>query len=108
MESGEWSVLASNKGGVKNDPPTWFIGSYAWIERFNREHDNISGKDDEPERAHISVDPSSIHIHDKFENPSGEIVDYTIQIHRLTGRFVEYFKHPDGNDEASGTCMIFR
>jgi hypothetical protein len=108
IEQGEWYMLAGNKGGIQHDPPNWFIGAYAWIERFNRQHGDASAKDDDPEHGHMSIEPSSIHIHYKFKNISGDMVDYTLQIHRLTGRFVEYFKYPDGNDEASGTCMIFR
>lgn len=108
LENGEWSMLASNRGAIQHDPPAWFTGAYAWIERFNSQHGNVSAKDDEPEHAHITVDPSSIYIHYKFENPSQDLVGYKMQINRLTGRFVEYFTFPDGNDEASGTCTIFR
>lgn len=108
IEPGEWSMMAGNKGSRRHDPPTWFMGSYAWIERFNFQHGDVSARDDDQEHAHISIDPSSIHIHDKFENPGGSLVDYTMQINRLTGRFVEYFKIPDANGEASGTCMIFK
>jgi hypothetical protein len=105
---GEWSMLAASKNGKQQDPPIWFTGGYAWIERFNRQHGDVSARDDDPEHGHISVDPSSIQVHYRFENPSGDTVDYALQIHRLTGRFVESFKFPFGNDEDSGTCMIFR
>jgi len=108
LEMGEWSMLANNKGDIQHDPPVWFTGAYAWIERFNREHNNMSARDDEPEKAHISLDPFSIHIHYKFENPAGDLVDYTMQINRLTGRFVEDFRYPHDSDEVSGTCMIFK
>lgn len=108
LESGEWSMLASSKGTVQHEPPAWFTGAYSWIEKFNRQHDDVSARDDEPERAHISADPASIYIHYKFENPAQDMVDYTMQINRLTGRFVENFKFPDSNEEASGTCMIFK
>jgi len=108
MDGGEWSMLAGNKGSTQHDSPIWFIGAYAWIERFNLQHGDVSAKDDDHEHGHISVDPSSIHVHYKYENPSGSLVDYTLQIHRSTGRFVESFNSPDGNGEASGTCVIFK
>jgi len=110
MDQGEWSTLGGNKGGMQHDSPTWFIGSYAWIERFNLQHGDVSARDDDREHGHISVDPSSIHVHYTFENPSRSIVDYKLQINRLTGRFVEFFGFPDGNgnDKVAGTCMIFK
>lgn len=105
---GEWIMLASSKDGKQNDPPTWFLGGYAWIERFNSQHGDQSAKDDDPKHGHISVDLSSIQVHYKYENPSGDMVDYTIQINRLTGRFVESFTDPYGPNRDSGTCMIFK
>jgi hypothetical protein len=108
METGEWSMLAGSAGSKQHGPPAWFTGTYAWIERFNREHGNVSAKDDDPEHAHISLDLSSIKVHFNYENPSRDTVDYTMEINRLTGRFVEYFKFPSSSDENSGTCMIFK
>lgn len=108
METGEWSTWAGSGGSKQHDPSTWFTGTYAWIERFNREHGNVSAKDDDPEHAHISVDLSSVKVHFNYENPSRDTVDYTMQINRLTGRFIEYFKFPSGSDENYGTCMIFK
>jgi hypothetical protein len=105
---GEWSMLASSRNGKQNDPPTWFLGAYAWIERFNSQHEDQSAKDDDPEHGHISVDQSSIRVHYKYRNSSGDMVDYTMQINRLTGRFVESFKYSYGPDRDSGTCMIFK
>jgi hypothetical protein len=105
---GEWSMLASNKDGKQNDPPTWFLGGYAWIERFNSQHGDQSAKDDDPKHGHISADLSSIQVHYKYENPSGDMVDYAMQINRLTGRFVESFAYPYGSNRDSGTCMIFK
>lgn len=105
---GEWSMLAASKESKQLDPPIWFTGGYAWIERFKRRHGDASARDDDPEYGHISVYPSSIQIHYRSENPSGDTADYALQIHRLTGRFVESFKFPYSNDEDSGTCMIFR
>ena len=110
IDQGEWSMLAGNKNGVQHGSPTSFIGSYAWIERFNLQNGDVSAKDDDREHGHISLDPSSIHVHFKFENPSRSMVDYTLQINRLTGRFVEFFGFLDGNntDKESGTCIIFK
>lgn len=108
IETGEWRMRPSDRGGAQNDPQTWFTGAYAWIEGFNRQHGNVSARDDEPQTAHISLDPSSIYIHYKFENPAGDMVDYTMQMNRLTGRFVEDFKFPYSSDEASGTCVVFK
>ena len=105
---GEWSMLASSKNGKQNDPPTWFLGGYAWIERYNSQHADESIKDDDPKHGHISVDTSSIYIHYKYENQAGDMVDYTMLINRLTGRFVESFNNPYGSDRDSGTCMIFK
>ena len=105
---GEWIMLASSKAGKQSDPPTWFLGGYAWIERFKNQRGDQSAKDDDPKHGHISVDMSSIQIHYKYENPAREMVDYTMQIHRLTGRFVESFTNPYGTDRDSGTCMIFK
>ncbi len=107
-DMGEWMMLAGGNDGKQHDPPAWFTGGYAWIERFNREHGDVSARDDDPEHGHISVDPSSIYVHYSFKNPSDEMVDYRLQINRLTGRFVEFFKLPDGSDEKTGTCMIFK
>jgi hypothetical protein len=105
---GEWSMAASSRNGEQSDPPTWFLGGYAWIERFNSQHGDQSAKDDDPEHGHISVDMSSIRVHYKYGNPSGDMVDYTMQINRLTGRFVESFKYSNSSDRDSGTCMIFK
>jgi hypothetical protein len=107
-EIGEWSTLAGSSRAKIDESPDWFVGGYAWIERFNRQHGDAAARDDNPEQGHISVDPSSIEVHYKFKNPSENMVDYTLQIHRLTGRFVESFRFPEGNDEMSGTCMIFK
>ena len=98
MDQGEWSMLAGGKGSMQHDSPSWFVGAHAWIERFNLQHGDVSSRDDDHERGHISLDPSSIHIHFTFENPSRSVVDYTLQINRLTGRFVESFRFPDDND----------
>lgn len=105
---GEWSMLASSKGGTQNDPPTWFLGGYAWIERFDSQNGDQSAKDDDPKHGHISVDLSSIQVQYRYENPSGDMVDYSMQINRLTGRFVESFTNPYGTNRESGTCMIFK
>ena len=107
-EIGEWSRPASDPRVFQQDPPAWFTGAYAWIEGFNSQHDNVSAEDDNPKHAHITVDPYSIHIHYKYENPAGDLVDYAMQINRSTGRFIEYFKFPYDHNEVSGTCMIFK
>lgn len=59
-DGGEWIMLPSSKEGNQNDPSTWFLGWYAWIEEFNSQHGYESAKDDDPEHGHISVDLSSI------------------------------------------------
>lgn len=105
---GEWSMLATNKSSKQQDLAAWFVGGYAWIERFNLQHADVSARDDNPEHGHITLDPDTIQVHYKFENVSGATVDYTLHVHRLTGRFVETFESPSGNDEASGTCMMFK
>ena len=105
---GEWSMLASSKDGKQKDPPTWFTGGYAWIERFNNQHGNQSEKDDDPKHGHILVDTSSIQVHYKYENGAGDTVDYTMRINRLTGRFVESMSSPGSTNHVSGTCMIFK
>jgi hypothetical protein len=105
---GEWTMLASSMDGKQSDPPTWFMGGYAWIERFNRQNGNVAARDDNPEHGHISVDLSSLNVQYKYENASGGMTEYTMQINRLTGRFVEDFKSPNGSNQTSGTCMIFK
>lgn len=108
MDMGEWRIFASSKNGKQNDPPSWFLGGYAWIERYNGQHGDELIRDEDPKHGHINVDMSSIQIHYKFENPAGDMVDYTMRIHRLTGRFVESFTGPYGTNSESGTCMIYR
>jgi hypothetical protein len=105
---GEWTMLASSKDGKQNDPPTWFLGGYAWIERYNSQHGDEAARDDDPEHGHISVDLSSVNVHYKYKSASGEVIDYTMHIHRLTGRFVEDFRSPNVSNQTSGTCMIFK
>ena len=105
---GEWAMPAASKDGRQKDPPTWFTGGYAWIERFNRQHDNVSAKDNDSDHGHISVDLSSINIHYGFKNASGDMTDYTMRVNRTTGRFVEDFTSPIVSDHTSGTCMIFK
>jgi hypothetical protein len=105
---GEWSMLASIKDDKQNDPTTWFTGGYAWIERYNSQHGNQSAKDDDPKHGHILVDTSSILVHYKYGNGSGDTVDYTMRINLLTGRFVESMSSPGSANRASGTCMIFK
>ena len=105
---GEWTMLASNKDGKQKDPPTWFLGGYAWIEKFNREHGNQSAQDDDPEHGHISVDTTTVYVHYRYENGSNEMTDYTMHINRLTGRFVERFESPAVNDQRTGTCLVFK
>jgi hypothetical protein len=105
---GEWTMLASGKDGRQNDPPTWFLGGYAWIAKFNRQNGDVSARDDDPEHGHISVDLSSVNVQYKYKNGSGDMTEYTMQINRFTGRFVEEFRAPDVSDQTSGTCMIFK
>ncbi len=105
---GEWTMLASNKNSNQPDPPTWFIGGYAWIERFNRQNGNVAARDDDPEHGHVSVDLSSVNVKYKYKNGSGDMTEYTLHINRLTGRFVEDFNSPSVSDQTSGTCMIFK
>jgi hypothetical protein len=107
-EFGEWSTLANNKVGNQTGSDAWFLGGFAWLERYNLQHGNVSSSDDDPEHGHIRVDPTTIYVHYKYQNPSKETVDYTIQIHRLTGRFIEAFESPDGSNQITGTCLIFR
>ena len=108
VDTGEWTMLASSKNGKEKDPPTWFLGGYAWIERYNSQQGDEAARDDDPEHGHISVDLSSVNVHYKYKNQSGDMVDYTLQINRLTGRFVESFTDPLGTDHESGTCLIFK
>lgn len=107
-DSGEWTKQAGNKEGMQGDSAAWFLGGFAWIERYNLQHGNVAASDDDPEQGHIRVDPRTVYVHYKFKNTSNAMVDYKLQIHRGTGRFVEAAESQGTTSEITGTCLVFK
>ena len=107
-DGGEWTKLARNEEGMQGDSAAWFLGGFAWIERYNLQHANDAASDDDPEQGHIRVDPTTVYVHYKFKNTSNAMVDYKLQIHRVTGRFVEAAETHGATNEIAGTCLVFK
>jgi hypothetical protein len=110
METGEWRRSAEAVGTTYDIGYAEFVGGHYWVQAYNETHAGVSPEADDLKKMHVHVDGNSIYAHYSYENRSRETVDYTLQIHRSTGRFTETFKLPDDRSDVdvAGTCMIFK
>jgi hypothetical protein len=109
LEMGEWSAYGTASSQPISSEEASFESVTYWMEAYNSKDSNQDKVEDNPKRAHIGIDGSSIYVHYSYENKNNSLTDYTLTIQPNTGRFTERFDSAGMNPmEDSGKCAIFR
>jgi hypothetical protein len=105
---GKWR-LPFFQGNVLSKEEATFESAHEWLEHFNKDNDGKLALADDRAVPRILISDSSVYVNYSFENRSNAFTDYTLSIHRSTGRFTESYV-ATGLDpfEKSGTCMVFK